>query len=433
MRGVFWLSLLFVVASGLSAYIGNEWGRKIGKRKLSVFSLRPRHSSTFLTILLAMALSLGLLGTTLVLVPDLRLSLMHPGEQAETRYEREIEPLADGLKQWRLHLAQKRAATVKLAVVPTPTAAPASVSVQTQSSVQQERAEQPTDKVAGPSQLKTAVGPTEPESLQLAAHTRPTLAALPQSHTAQVRHLHQSPSLASGLKADLPRQPRERHLPPARSATGETLQLAHLQAPETTDPPSFAAPVFALQVNGGLSSRDSDRLLRGVVDLTRAYARLISPEHQSGPLIQVRSAELQSSSQTLARTGAYLIEIQLASPVEQEGPRPVRLAVKPAAMPQFDPNQILEARRLNQDQAGGEGSLKADLHLAMLQLAKDSGQNVAPTATSEREPAPALDFATAQLPFEFLRLERQGPTLQAWIRLMHSDSPVLPPTNLTQN
>ncbi len=36
--------------SGVIAYLGNQWGRAIGRRKLSVFNLRPRHTSILITV-----------------------------------------------------------------------------------------------------------------------------------------------------------------------------------------------------------------------------------------------------------------------------------------------------------------------------------------------------------------------------------------------
>ena len=50
MYGVF-LILVLIVTGGAIAFIGDRLGSKIGKKRLSVLGLRPRHTSILITIL----------------------------------------------------------------------------------------------------------------------------------------------------------------------------------------------------------------------------------------------------------------------------------------------------------------------------------------------------------------------------------------------
>lgn len=46
------LKILFIIAimGGLIAYMGDKLGTKVGKRKMSLFGLRPKHTSIIVTI-----------------------------------------------------------------------------------------------------------------------------------------------------------------------------------------------------------------------------------------------------------------------------------------------------------------------------------------------------------------------------------------------
>ena len=62
----FALILLLILISGLIAYIGDQIGMKLGKRRVSIFGLRPRYSSIIITVLtgiLIASLSIGILLT----------------------------------------------------------------------------------------------------------------------------------------------------------------------------------------------------------------------------------------------------------------------------------------------------------------------------------------------------------------------------------
>lgn len=51
--------LLFVVMGGVIAYLGDWLGRKMGKKRLRIGKLRPRHTATFFTVLMGMLIPLA--------------------------------------------------------------------------------------------------------------------------------------------------------------------------------------------------------------------------------------------------------------------------------------------------------------------------------------------------------------------------------------
>ena len=58
------LIVLLIFISGLIAYVGDRVGRRVGKRRITIFNLRPRHTSTVITIItgiLIVSVTLGAL------------------------------------------------------------------------------------------------------------------------------------------------------------------------------------------------------------------------------------------------------------------------------------------------------------------------------------------------------------------------------------
>lgn len=51
------LIIIMAIVGGLIAYIADKMGMKIGKKKMSVFGLRPKHTSILLTVLSGMIIS----------------------------------------------------------------------------------------------------------------------------------------------------------------------------------------------------------------------------------------------------------------------------------------------------------------------------------------------------------------------------------------
>ena len=74
--GTNWLLILSLVfgSAGL-AVLGDSLGSKLGKKRMSVFRLRPRHTSRLITAITGAFIALGILGVTSVLSQDVRTAL----------------------------------------------------------------------------------------------------------------------------------------------------------------------------------------------------------------------------------------------------------------------------------------------------------------------------------------------------------------------
>ena len=62
------LILILAVVGGLIAFIGDKLGSKIGKKKLSVFGLRPYHTSVLMTVITGILIASITLVTMLLLL-----------------------------------------------------------------------------------------------------------------------------------------------------------------------------------------------------------------------------------------------------------------------------------------------------------------------------------------------------------------------------
>jgi len=431
-KPIFWLTLLFVLASGLSAYIGNEWGRKLGKRKLSVFTLRPRHTSTFLTILLSMTLSLGLFGTLLLLAPNARQALFQdsPGPVLTDSLPvqvAQVPELAAGQN------SELNTALNPLQAKPPQTLAPAPAVTQAEPLAAplvtpQARPQMATAPVPQPALRSSQAAPANAPQLQAMtrAQAQPEQAMTP----AAVQQPVGRPAPATSARPERPERMAQ-----IKPATG-SLKPADAQEPavqiaQLPEPGRVMQPVFALQVYGGLSAHESQNLLAGVLDLTRDYARLTGSLPQAPELIQVRAAEWTAGQRQLQAQGLFQIEVELATPQHTTPTRPVKLLVKaspetPTLAADFDPHELLESARLDLGDPTQNQPLRQELRLAMQELAQD-------TRTLWQPPSgPVLPMAdaswqSARLPFDVLNLKRSGQMLQGLIVLRATQ------TNLTQN
>ena len=55
------LIVVLVLTGGVIAFIGDRLGSKVGKKKLSLFGLRPRHTSILVTIITGILITFGIL------------------------------------------------------------------------------------------------------------------------------------------------------------------------------------------------------------------------------------------------------------------------------------------------------------------------------------------------------------------------------------
>ncbi len=99
------LVYFFVAAlSGGIAYLGNQLGRHVGRKKMSVFGMRPRHTSIFVTTVTGMMIALGTLTLAAVLAKDVR-QLLAGTEELERRQRElseQVSRLTDTLESGNL-------------------------------------------------------------------------------------------------------------------------------------------------------------------------------------------------------------------------------------------------------------------------------------------------------------------------------------------
>ncbi len=72
--GVILIPVLIII-SGAVAYIGNMVGRATGRRRLTIFGLRPRYTAHLITVLTGMLITLISLGSVLLVSKDARVGL----------------------------------------------------------------------------------------------------------------------------------------------------------------------------------------------------------------------------------------------------------------------------------------------------------------------------------------------------------------------
>ncbi|HHY98819.1 MAG TPA: DUF3084 domain-containing protein [Firmicutes bacterium] len=76
----FTLVLALIVTGGLIAYVGDRIGRKVGRRRLTIFGLRPRYTSIIITIITGIMVSTTTLVVLSFVSNDVRTALFHMHE-----------------------------------------------------------------------------------------------------------------------------------------------------------------------------------------------------------------------------------------------------------------------------------------------------------------------------------------------------------------
>lgn len=97
-----------VVLGGLIAFIGDHIGRRIGRKKLTLFGLRPKHTSVVVTILTGIVIAGGTLAALTALSEDVRTAIFHIREirQALASSETELNALEEQLEAQRSRAEQ---------------------------------------------------------------------------------------------------------------------------------------------------------------------------------------------------------------------------------------------------------------------------------------------------------------------------------------
>ncbi|MEW6277315.1 MAG: DUF3084 domain-containing protein [Candidatus Eremiobacterota bacterium] len=98
---VFFIYLVVAVLSGGIAYLGNQLGRHIGRRKMSVFGMRPRHTSIFITTLTGVLIALGTLSVAALSSLSVRHMLIgiQQLEEREKELTAKVERLQEDLER----------------------------------------------------------------------------------------------------------------------------------------------------------------------------------------------------------------------------------------------------------------------------------------------------------------------------------------------
>lgn len=83
------LVVILIVMGGAIAYIGDKLGSKVGKRKLSIFGLRPKHTSIIVTIITGILITSSTLAVLAMTSENVRVALF--GMEALNKQIRETE------------------------------------------------------------------------------------------------------------------------------------------------------------------------------------------------------------------------------------------------------------------------------------------------------------------------------------------------------
>ncbi|MBE8949227.1 MAG: DUF3084 domain-containing protein [Quinella sp. 3Q1] len=83
MEGIY-LILVMIVTGGAIAFIGDKLGTKIGKKRLSIFGLRPRHTSMIVTVATGCFITLASIGFMLLISQNVRTALFGMDELRHT-------------------------------------------------------------------------------------------------------------------------------------------------------------------------------------------------------------------------------------------------------------------------------------------------------------------------------------------------------------
>lgn len=389
MKLAFWLFLLLLVTNGLSAFLGNELGRKIGKRKLSIFALRPKHSSTFLTILLGMTLSLGAMGLWLGLDSGARSHLLFP----ENAAEQQLAHYQDHLATANRNLQRLRAQRAPLAPIPPVIAASSASTVPLQLAQQRPpSAEQP--RPVAPAQITLATRPVTPTAR---AKTEVTAPPMRTARLAPPAKVSQSSSPAA---------------PSAPALAAEDLPVRLVAQQNDL--------LFSFEVPGAQSESASRAIVSEVLKMTEQYARELGVEPQDSS-IRILPQELEQAIRQLQQPSAFALQVKVAQDTHTRQPLPIHLTLQTSASDSFDPHELLEKERLGGHET--RAVLQQGMQEAIAQTIRqkqDQGLRVAdykPTTRSEGSlfSAPVETWRNAEVPVRFSNVVHRNATIYGTI------------------
>lgn len=118
------LVVILALLGGVTAYIGDKIGMRVGRRRLTLFGMRPRHSSIVVTIVTGILIAAFSLGVLMAASNDVRTALFRMKEIQQAlaeandsliASEKELTVLKDTLAGWRSeieHIVEERDAAV---------------------------------------------------------------------------------------------------------------------------------------------------------------------------------------------------------------------------------------------------------------------------------------------------------------------------------
>ena len=101
--------VIMAIVGGLIAYIADKMGSKIGKKRMSVFGLRPRHTSILLTVLSGMMISVLTIGVMAISSESARTALFGMEQiKAELKMLNDEKTIAqDALARAKVEMEEK--------------------------------------------------------------------------------------------------------------------------------------------------------------------------------------------------------------------------------------------------------------------------------------------------------------------------------------
>ena len=93
------LIIVLIITGGAIAFIGDRLGTKVGKKRLSLFGLRPRHTSIIITIFTGICITTLTLGVSAAVSQNVRTALfgMERLQQRMTATQQQLDQAASNL------------------------------------------------------------------------------------------------------------------------------------------------------------------------------------------------------------------------------------------------------------------------------------------------------------------------------------------------
>jgi uncharacterized protein (DUF3084 family) len=85
------LAIILVLVSGLIAYLGDILGRRLGRRRITIFNLRPRHTAILISVLVGMLITILTLLAAALVSKDVRIGFTKVGEMRRQLSELESQ------------------------------------------------------------------------------------------------------------------------------------------------------------------------------------------------------------------------------------------------------------------------------------------------------------------------------------------------------